>query len=337
MHRQRSKKAYEEVERAKSLYPNLDIRVCNMEYDTPKIGKIRADLWRSVVTLAYHEEQLRPNTPEILGINHDIDVDYIHPSYIDRVQKHYRSIETRRQNHQMLPVATTMVSHSLPHETHPNSTRIIGWSDLAHRQNSDISGYEAGVLCPLKTYTARGGFNENDETYETQRLAGYHLYGSIAGTYLRTSPRRYIDRLHDDNPANIWREGTFTHTDPCRNNRWHPDITSKRADKMLYESVPGHIKDYYVAAAERVALKQYIRLQIATRGQVDNDTALNMLERHMAYEMNLRLQLAKRALRSIAKLPYSEGYLNGYDPAQLARHKVNKLRFKINEETNNES
>jgi hypothetical protein len=240
-----------ETERAKDAFPHLDVRYDTMYYEDEPIGGIRRNLWNAAFLLAHHEGK---TDSEIIGMNHDIDTQYISPHYIARVQRHY-DMQRRRAgqvgvtNYIAHPVHTR-VTHAVS-KNHPNIGKVTTWIDNSYFQDPAKVGYEAGMIIPFSHYTDRGGFRAYSKTHETswvhdpfQKTAVPYL----AGAQLYTSPRRYIDRLQEFGSDNIWSNDSFTDTDNCRETL-REDITHDQAEEHIIDRLDRDIMYHWLTHA----------------------------------------------------------------------------------------
>lgn len=198
------------VQQAQIDNPQLTIHLSFSTYETPVIGAIRRDIWNGV--LAARDNQATDR--ETIGVNHDIDVTYLSPHYLQSIQRHYDRYYARvgAGDHLHEPVSTR-VSHSvLP--AYPHVGQATAWADLSYRQRG--ASYEAGMVFPLSYYAARGGFDPSARTFETGQLLNGIEWPLLAGGHLRTSPRRYIERFTHHGYQAIWTPTSFTADDLCR-------------------------------------------------------------------------------------------------------------------------
>lgn len=215
-------KTADAVERATRRYGDrLDIRVATQHYNNPTIGRIRKDLWDGALIVAYAEGVFDTAAGEVIGINHDIDTESMDPHYIRNIQREYarqqQAAEIHYRSGLVLAPRHTSVRHLHPFDTHPNTASGIFWADHSIDQASPYIGYEEGIVLPFTHYAKQGGFDRDSKTYETQPLMkSVGRAATIADTYMRTSPRRYIDRFPQFGYDEIWQPGTFTDVDACR-------------------------------------------------------------------------------------------------------------------------
>ena len=255
--------AADETQRAIKAFPDLDIRQDTMYYSDTTIGGIRRNLWNAAFILAHHEGKL---SPDIIGMNHDIDTQFISPHYVARVQEHYS-----RQRHRAArlgvtdfvakPVLTRVTHAAL--DSHPNIARVTTWIDNTYFQDPDKVGYEAGIVIPFSHYANRGGFRAYSKTHETS-----WIYDSLtntttpylAGAQLYTSPRRYIDRIDEFGRDKLWEPGSFSDTDACRE-ALRNDISPERAEEIIADSVVADIMHHWLPGAMK---KVYSEMETET-------------------------------------------------------------------------
>jgi hypothetical protein len=221
------------VEKARTLFPNLDIRVTSSTHDDFAIGNTKRHMWNGTLL-----QLLKDNVAvdRALGLNHDIDLKALHPHYISNVQKHYKQIDGEERP-LFLPVTSTQTKHA-PSDAHPHISKAVFWNDFTIRANK--VGFEAGIVIPFCTYALDDGFDANSCTYETLRFMRRSMLQPfmIPGTNLETSIRRYIDKLPHNFFDNIWGDGTFGANDSYRlpDNYLKPDITYRRMHSLIFDS-----------------------------------------------------------------------------------------------------
>lgn len=247
-----------EVEKAKHRYPHVDIRSAMTYYDDPTIGMIRRDLWNATLQLSVDEGAYnQPLCDEVIGINHDIDTEYLSPRYMARVQQYYGNKQARYAANGLgaviSPPASSVTRHAMD-ENYYNSSLGAKWADYAAQSTNNW--YEAGVVSPMSHYAYTGGFKTGDRTYETGVLmndvAGQHR---IPGTVMHTSPRRYVDRLGRHGFDNIWTNDSFGPIDDCRDSEPHYDISSNRLQYLMMSSKSLH--DYLIISAQYAVAKKH--------------------------------------------------------------------------------
>lgn len=258
--------AHDTITRAKKDFPELDIRSFQTQYEHPRIGKIRSDLWKTTIKTALEDKSITP-TNDVIGYNHDIDLEYLPDNYFAAVEKWY---DKRRKNFALinaaldlpadrciiLPYSFTRVRHATRFETHPNSSAVIAWSDLMTRLQNN--SFEAALITPFSRYAKSGGFKNTDTTMETRAITNGEKDGLQPDEYivpslpLVTSPRRYLERLHHGGIESVWEEGTFGATDACRSTQTPPDISREQAHKHIERS----INDTYTMTANAAVLRR---------------------------------------------------------------------------------
>ena len=174
----------------------------------------------------------------------------MNPHYIRNVQNEYKKLAHPGSN-RPLPPRTTLVSHDYPVKTHPNTSRAIFLQDMSTRQQRAHAGYEAGLVVPFEWYAARGGFSPFAKTYETAPFTASGKAPSIAGTGLKTSPRRYVSHFPDLG-FGIWANTeNFTSRDDCRDtNAKPPDATEAQLREHVYEALESLAHPYFMRADE---------------------------------------------------------------------------------------
>jgi hypothetical protein len=314
-----------EVQRVTKSFPELDIRSIYAEYSDPSIGGIRFDLWNSALMLAYHEKLIKPGKPDIIGINHDIDVNYISPHYIKRVQQYYEFRQSRAAMVGMpeapLRPAGTRVSHSvLP--SHPNVGKVTQWVDNTYFQMPERASYEAGIVIPFSWYTLLGGFDPMNKTHETSWINDGTPLKNITSAQLYTSPRRYIDRLEEHRTTGIWTPDSFGTSDDCRESL-KPDISTNVAEELIIERLHRDMVESWMYGALHGV---YSALKYASHSELKTSSYVDSL--HCEAENQAAKQHAKAA-RFLRKIVGSEALAEilefGFDAKQFAHDKVDQL------------
>ncbi len=227
-------------------YPNLDIRITSVSYPDPTIGAVRKDLWDAIAYRALEDGAYEQSGHDDIVLNNDIDVDSMSPHYIHHIQHHYEQKDGDKAK-AISPLGSTALRHALPFRTHPNTAGGILWADLVQlrRQRAGTSGgFEAGLAVPLATYAQMGGFQAERSLGESFTLVngrqGQNNVDFIPGSWLHTSPRRYIDRFPEHGFADIWTADSFGATDRCRDTTTHPsDATEDQRNHHIRSSFPG--------------------------------------------------------------------------------------------------
>lgn len=308
---------------AKILYPNLDIRYCFREYINANIGQIRQDLWNSGLILAHHDGLLDSEFSDVIGLNHDIDITYLSPNYIHRVQKYYKTQKERLNkidpNARLRP-AFTKFTHSSP-INHPNIAKVIFWADFMLLQAKNKAGFEASIAVPFSHYVTTNGFSDQP-TYESQELLlGSHAR-SIPNTIGKTSPRRYVQRLQQVNLSEIWDPSTFGQSDACRDNiDQFKDISQVQMQDIIFESLENYIQHYCLWSAKDEFYTSIIEGAISNKllGKAKGElmsTYLNEYHKKLA----TKLRLAKQVLKNNLELPLlAELVETSYQPKKIVQ------------------
>lgn len=257
-----------DVEKARQKYRDqLDIRVAHMAYIEPRIGKIRKDLWDGVTTLAMRDNLYNTPSSDVLGINHDIDTEYMSPRYIASIQDHYRTAQDMMTTcgfaDSPLQPVYTQTSHSYPSVTHPNTAKGVFWIDMAYHQSfrSQGGGYEAGMVIPLSMYARRGGFDPGSVTHETGKLMPMindRAPMQLPRTILKTSPRRYVERFPTEGYGRIWTKDTFGPSDACRDQDTmigSRDSTIEELNQHIRQELDRHLDLFVDRAVGRASLR----------------------------------------------------------------------------------
>lgn len=317
---------------AQQLFPHLDIRSNTTYYDNPTIGKIRKDLWNASFLLAYHEHGF---SNDVIGINHDIDVHKISPHYIARVQQYYERRANQAKNllgpeaaSQVLqkPIATRVVHALLP--SHPNTGKVTTWVDNTFFQAPDHVAYEAGLVVPFSNYAYLFGFNEDSKTHETAWISGQHRNAYLSGAQLYTSPRRYIDRLHDHTTEAIWTDDSFGPDDPCRN-ALRADISGARAEEIILDRLHEDIMHHWLPGVMKPIYED-----IEFENILGTDSTLYISQAIETATTKVEQQLAKasRMLRRVIGSDILADLVqSSYDPAAYAKTQVTGMHEVLND------
>jgi hypothetical protein len=314
---------YDEYLLSVAQYPELDVRFSFQAYDEPKIGKIRSELWNSALILAHHEGLFDDEGKDVIGINHDIDTDYISPNYIRRIQEFYaeRSSWSKAVNtHRPLPPRTTLVRHSYPEDL-PNIAKVIFWSNLVEHQVSDRGGFEASLVIPFGWYVTGDGFSRDAATYETRDVLNGSSAPSIPQTIMTTSSRRYVERVGEHGLHNIWEDGSFTANDACRNNENFTDISFERAEEIIFEKLAELIEYCFIGAAtnDNASFMKMLEILKISEDSPEDDAIEKIAQ---IYEVRIRrkLKLAEWALRGhIGSTLLADLVASSYEASEVAR------------------
>jgi hypothetical protein len=248
-----------QIGKAKKRYPQLDIRYTFSFGDNDTIGQIRKDLWDSVLRVAYEEGAFEDQFSNVLGVNHDIDTEWISPKYIANIQKYYRARQMKFSTLGLTDFVNsprfTQVRHAYPYETHPNIAKGLVLNDAAYFQYAPTGVFEEGVVVPMTTYAKKKGFSPESMTFETAQLIKGTTRG-IPGTSMATSPRRYIDRVSEYGFDGIWTDDSFGPNDPCRKEELlRPDITSDELQDQLFDVLEYHSELFCTGKVRRALAK----------------------------------------------------------------------------------
>ena len=240
-------KTRSEVELAKRTFPKLDLRSAFVAYDEPIIGQIRRDLWNAVALASVENNSFSKS--EVIGINHDIDLVRLSPHYIKKVQEHYAWRDGRHIVSPISPANGSITNHAYS-QKHPNSSKAVLWNDFYFHE-MDVA-YEAGIIIPLSLYVEHGGFSGSARTHEVGGLTSLARRAPklLAGTYMETSPRRYLARINEHG-FNIWSADSFTAKDECREPIQFPDISKSRKIEVIRENLASYAANLAVAAINR--------------------------------------------------------------------------------------
>lgn len=220
----------EAVERAKTKYPNLDVRTTFNTYRKPTIGQIRRDLWNGVAIAVSQNLSGDEAGNKTIGINHDIDLACLNPLYIRNVQSYYFGSTNTEDSLSTLAITGTQTYHA-PSQAHPNTSKAVSWFDYISRACE--SAFEAGTVIPFVTYARQKGFDSTRTEREVVGILNGKQINIIRGTLNATSPRRFIHNI-DEQAFDVWAEGTFSSTDTCREgDLLVPDIARGRMHDIV--------------------------------------------------------------------------------------------------------
>jgi hypothetical protein len=287
--------SFDEVARAKELFPYLDIRVSQMEYgDDPKIGNIRRTAWNGTLLKLYQQD----NYEEAIGINNDIDVLNLSRTYVENVQNFYSDFYQQELREIGTPTASTVVKHSFETE-YSNSSKAIFWKDFSTRMFQ--GSYEAGMVIPMTTYALGDGFSANAATHETSRFVNHSLgpLPMIRGTSLTTSSRRFQERLHTNDYDTIWTNESFGANDDCRTTTDVEDISNDEMIRKVSEDATSFGADYihyvlnwHLSIEEEDALiSDDKELRAATEAEIYR--RIRKTERMTRYVLDVALQIPR--------------------------------------------
>ena len=318
------KKTLDACHEVKKIYPELDFRYFH-NYSAGNIGEIRRELWNSVMILAHHDGLFNTSDGDVIGLNHDIDLESLSPKYVARVQDYYLKQQARIDCYglpQKLNPAFTGITHKLPAD-HPNIAKAVFWSDFMLMQLRKDSGFEASLAVPFSHYIISDGFRKTS-TYESANITRNSPRMSIPNTFGKTSPRRYIERLQNNGLHEIWTNDSFTNNDECRRNTiCNEDISEKRLEEIVFESLEFFIERFSLFAADLDFDKFIIRF--ATGPKNPNSTQGEIfayINSQYQKMVSRRLRLAKQALKNNLELPLlAEIVETTYNPRDIAKQK----------------
>ena len=308
-------------------FPSLDIREAYIEYDEFTIGAARRDLWNGALTLAYYDGIMEPGMPDVIGINHDVDVNYISPHYIKRIQQYYKKRQCNAEsvglpNAQLRPIGTRVSHAVLP--SHPNIGKVTRWIDNTYFQQPGHGNYEAGMVIPFSHYTSLGGFNAADSTHETRWVSDGIPVKQLIGAQLQTSPRRYIDRLEEHGTAGIWLPGTFGAKDACRD-QLKPDITHETAEDIILKKLEIDIRESWMYGA---LYNTFEAIRYADLDTLKSDTFQKEINAQAEVIASKQLAKAVRFLRKIVRSDILADILEtGFDAPDYAQDRIQSLTF----------
>lgn len=244
-----------EIAQAQQRHPHLDIRhPTPHEYEEPRIGTIRRDLWNAVMLLAHYEGRFDNPSGEVIGLNHDIDVVRMTPRYVARVQRavvrmqiHYEALETPSV---ISRPHATMVKHA--HDSkRPNTAKATFWHDFTDWQRQPYVNYDAGMVLPMSYVAQKGSFVREASIGETYALRDGKTFRAIRGTILETSPRRFAERLQAHELDEIWTDDSFDADNTYRVDDTLPDISPLQLESKVINSLDSSMAEFFQAAIRR--------------------------------------------------------------------------------------
>ena len=309
----------DEIERAKSDFPKLDVRYSEvLESDT--IGALRRRLWNAALLLARHEGRFANPSAEVIGLNHDIDTHRIAQRYITNIRRHFQRRQKHMDNHgfhsePMLPVSTLMKhAHDLER---PNISDVVFWSEYSSRQARRGNVYEASLAIPFRYYIERGGFDAEATSYETRKFYEGILPVKIAGSFIETSPRRYIERLQAHPVSAVWTKDSFGDSDTCRNNDPVGDISESRKHELIADTIQSAVSSMIVGAT----LKLDDHSQKPENSYLRNKTHYPLLTLLAAQILTQKRQQASAVLDRFVGSPANIQHLHdSFNIADAAQH-----------------
>ena len=314
------------VSKATDEFPNLSVHTTFSTYDTPIIGGVRRDIWNGV--LAASRPSWLSRHQEVIGINHDIDLEYLSPHYIAQIQRYYGIADMNRAYRLLdLPGQTheptfTMAKHARSPQ-HPNISDGVFWIDFCNRAAK--SSFEAATVVPFSFYAAAGGFRPEHITYESQSLMRGVRWPLIPGAHIATSPRRYIERFAEHGYKGIWSDDSFSATDTCRNPQdIIPDISRNHLGDNIAASLYNQIDGHLLIPAINDALWQYE--SDAHRRGIQRELTRDELAPVLLATVTKRLCLSRAVLDRVIALPHlTEHFENLYAPDEIANGYLDDL------------
>lgn len=292
---ERASRLLEQTRDLAGAHNNLDVRVLHTSYEEPRIGRIRRDLWNTVI-MAGLEGGTLDATREMVGMNGDIDLVHMPRHVVASVQK-YGDHELDRAHHQhVIPPFAVPLRHSTFPE-YRRSSAFITWRDyLMHIAYLE---FEAGMVMSLGRYAACGGISpgaNRSEMLDTRQADGATMYERKLRTGISvTSGRRLIERLPRATWETAWEEGSFDAYNAYREGLEHcTDISWSRQTKLLLDTAheaaacirQGAERDAQeVAGAEAVDLSDYLDAPIRRRLRATFRVLTNIFDEYQAGEM----------------------------------------------------
>lgn len=321
-------KAVENVELAQTSFPNLDIRKNLTYYEEPTIGQIRRDLWNAVFVLAYNEHNY---SRDVIGLNHDVDVNRMSPHYIARIQEYYQrrhTIVSRHLGEEVAyravhkPVATRLTHTVLP--THPNVGKVTTWVDNTSFQAPGHLGYEAGLVIPFGCYAEGYGFSSKSVTHETSWVYGNDTIPYLPSSHLYTSPRRFIERLHEHNTSAVWTTDSFGSNDSCRDTL-RPDIEFDRAESIILDRLYDDIMHYWLPGVMR---RGYDKIEAAHyTGEISDRFIADLVDEYTV-KVEKQLEKAIRMMRRlVGSATLAELIQGDFDSEDYAERQIKSMHY----------
>lgn len=296
---------------------DIDVRSFDLAAnDNATIGQLRREMWNAALRLAYYEGAFDDNeSHEVLGVNHDIDVVDMTPRYISRIQS-YRDQRVRRFVSSGLSYADmtprgTVMSHAY-NVDYPCASQVVRWYYFSLAQIPDTS-YEASLVIPFVHYAKYGGFSPEASTYETETMIPEGgAVRKIPGTIIKTSPRRFVDRLHEGGLDKVWAGDTFGNSDLCRNEQFLEDISYARKEEVVIDTLESHELPLVLQKAS-MSLARQCSAYAGTATYVDR------IQQQLEANLKVRIDLAATVLRRYIEAPIAAGIVKCcYDPSTLA-------------------
>ena len=241
----------DEFDKVHTEFPELDIRSFFRTYDEPRQGRIRRDAWNGVLRAAVLHDQIDEQQSVVI-LNQDIDLMRLRSGSIAAVQRDYDHLT---QEGLVLPIGAIHMRHGKS-PAHPNIATAVAWSDYLFRMGS--IAFEPAFVIPAEMYASFGGFRPTTRIGEVAKVT-HDPHFFVRGAHATTSPRRYLDRIHDDG-YDIWKVETFSATDRCRvATDGSPDISRGDALRLIEGTLERTTKDLSDAVLRSV-LRDYTQL-----------------------------------------------------------------------------
>ncbi len=298
-------------------FPDLDLRRTELGiHEKETIGSIRRSLWSAALLLGYVEGMFdSSDNREPLGINHDIDTSFMSPRYMQHIRNHWDRQERRYAeigvpSYVAMPVQGSLTSHAYD-VRYPNSSQATLWYDFAFRQMKDQGSYEAGIITSLTHYAKSGGFQGDAQTHETSNLVKEGDRASvIPGTILKTSSRRFVERLHSHTLADIWSDDSFGAKDKCRDDITPYDISQDRKEEVIVASLDETQMPYIFDPAYRQAINHARLSRLVSGG--------DQWKQEFKSELERRKKMAVAVLDWYVEAPIAASLVeSSYNPARM--------------------
>lgn len=246
------------VHRAQEDFPETDIRYITKEYEEPRIGEIRADLWDATL-LALAMSDTETDQP-CIGFNHDIKQVKVPRDYIALMQKF-------AENHHDLPFFGNY-AHA-PNNDFPNISKAVMWQNFTCRANS--FRYEPSTIMPMEWYADEEGFDRSAKFREVHSLLERHDTPRdrfVRSPALLASSRRHVAHLRKGSYSTLWDPKAF-HTDESHRSPDAPkDLTEEELFGVVKDSIDTQV--YFREVVRKAAASNTLSNRLATAGLILN-------------------------------------------------------------------
>lgn len=244
------------LHKAQEDFPQTDIRYITKEYQEPRIGEIRADLWDAVL-VALEMTDTEPYQPHI-GLNHDIKQVKVPRRYIGLMQ---RFAETQND----LPFFGGY-AHA-PNEDYPNVSKAVMWQNFTCKANG--FRYEPSTIMPMDWYADEGGFDRSAKFREVHSLLERN--DTPRDRYVRSpallaSSRRHVAHLRKGSYSTLWDPKAF-HTDESHRSPDAPkDLTEEELFGVVKDSIDTQV--YFKEVVRKAVASNTLEKRLAAAGLI---------------------------------------------------------------------